>query len=129
MEVFRNATTPVLASTLAVLSSQDAAAASGQYQGFAPAQFRQYLALAAAKARFAFLLEDVGDINTGVAFDFSIAVGEGRTDQPGKRPAHGGLAGAHWTDQVDVALAQHGPQSIRPPEGGRMRFEARVAPT
>ncbi len=104
---------------LPVLWQQDAAATRGHHQWFALAELGKGFTLTLPEAALALLLEDVRNIDAGVAFDFGIAVCERRADQSCEHPAHGGLAGAHRTDEVDVSLVQHAPQSIRPPEGGR----------
>ena len=85
--------------------------------------------LALAEAGLALLLEDIGDIDARSAFSISASLSTKRhAQQPGQVLAHGGLAGAHRADQVEVGFAEHGPQSIRPPEGGRSFIKAADVP-
>src|SRR5262245_56335063 len=52
------------------------------------------LALALAKARLAFLLEDVRDVDPGALLDLDVAVVESQTQLTCQLLAYGGLAGA-----------------------------------
>src|SRR5690606_22288417 len=80
----------------------------------------EHVPLAGAKARLAFLLEDVGDVDAGERLDLGVAVHE-RQAEPGRElPSDGALARSHGTHEEDVLGVEHGPKrkaaagSLRP---------------
>jgi oxygen-independent coproporphyrinogen-3 oxidase len=92
---------------LAILRLEHRAAAGGQHDGLLLAQGNQCFALASPESGFTLAIEDVRDIHARLAFDLGIAVVKSHAQQATDMAAHGGLARAHGTYEIDVALAQH----------------------
>ena len=99
---------PVLASRSRLAGVEDHAAARGHDDAVERRELGDDLALALTKPGFAFLLEDVADVDAGALLDLGVAVDERLAEQRGEPPADGGLSRPHRPDQIDVTLAQHG---------------------
>src|SRR4029077_20049933 len=81
-------------------------------------------ALALAKARLAFLLEDEWDVDPGPPLDFAVAVVEGQMQRACEMAPDGGLARAHGADEKHAALADHLSRQDTQNECGRPKAAA-----
>ena len=103
---------PVAASRSRFCGIEHRAAAGRDDDAVERAERRDHVALALAKARLAFFLEDVWNVHAAAALDLGVAVEELLVEQRREPLADRGLARAHGSDQVDVrALGRHGRQS------------------
>src|SRR5262245_37945806 len=100
---------PARRQVLAILWREDRAAAGRDHDLIELSEGVDHLAFALAETRLAFLLENVGDIDTGAPLDLHVTIVEVETQRTRECTADGGLARAHRTDQknIDCALARH----------------------
>ena len=91
----------------AVLGQQHRAAPGGEHDARERRERIDRLALALPEARFAFLLEDEGNVDTGSPLDRGVAVVEGEPERAGQVAPDRGLARAHGADEEYASLAEH----------------------
>jgi len=82
-------------------------AAGGEDDAVQTGQALDGLLFSEPKSRLALFLEDKGDIDAGFRFDIGVAVVKRESKQACQLAAHGGLAGAHGSDEEDVSLGKH----------------------
>src|SRR5579862_10025724 len=113
-------TTP-LGEATAVLRQQHCATPGGEHDAGHLSQRLDRLALAQPKACLAFLLEDVGDVDTRASLDLTVAVVEWQVQGAREMAADGRLARAHRPDEKYAGLAEHAGQRIRARRGGQAK--------
>ena len=91
-----------------VLRGQDHAPARREDGVIQRTEFRDYLRLACAEARFALNVENHRDAHAAAALDLLVGIVEVALQAPCEQAPHGRLARAHHADQDEAAFGFHG---------------------